>query len=59
MAVPKRKISHARKGKRNAGKGLKRKGVSFCSRCDAAKPPHRVCPNCGYYAGRDVLRTEK
>ncbi len=59
MAVPKRKISHARKGKRNANKGLVRPGLGYCHRCDAARPSHRVCPNCGYYAGRDALRAEK
>ena len=59
MAVPKRKISHARKGKRSANKGLERASVGYCPRCDAAKPPHRVCPNCGYYAGRLALPLEK
>ncbi len=53
MAVPKRKVSHARKGKRSANKGLRRASFGYCPRCDAAKPPHRVCPNCGYYAGRE------
>lgn len=26
-----------------------------CSQCDAAIIPHRVCPACGYYKGRQVL----
>ncbi len=59
MAVPRNKLSHARKGKRASHQGLKRTGVSYCERCDAAKPPHRVCPNCGYYAGRAVIGSEK
>jgi len=59
MAVPKQKISHARKGKRNANRGLKRPGIGYCPRCDAASQPHRACPSCGYYAGRDALRAEK
>ena len=59
MAVPKQKISRARKGKRNANKGLTRPGIGYCPRCDAARLPHRVCPKCGYYAGRDALRAEK
>ncbi len=59
MAVPKQKISHARKVKRNANRALRRPGVGYCSRCDAAKQPHRACPMCGYYAGRDALRAEK
>jgi large subunit ribosomal protein L32 len=59
MAVPNRKISRARKGNRAANKGLKRPSLSYCPRCDAAKPPHRICPNCGQYAGRDAVRQEK
>jgi ribosomal protein L32 len=23
------------------------------------KEPHTVCPNCGYYAGREVISMEK
>ena len=26
-----------------------------CSNCDAPKAPHRICPACGYYAGKAVL----
>ncbi len=59
MAVPKQKISHARKGKRNANRALKRLSVGYCARCDAARQPHRACPSCGYYAGRDALRAAK
>jgi len=59
MAVPKQKVSRARKGKRNANRGLKRPGIGYCPRCDAAIQPHRACPICGFYAGRDALRAEK
>ena len=59
MAVPKQKVSRARKGRRNANRGLARPGIGYCPRCDAARPPHRVCPNCGFYAGRNALRAER
>lgn len=26
-----------------------------CPQCDAPAVPHRVCPACGYYKGRQVL----
>lgn len=28
-------------------------GVVICPQCQKPKLPHRVCPNCGYYDGRD------
>ncbi len=58
MAVPKRRHSHARKGKRYSNKGMKRTFLAYCPQCDQAKPPHRVCPTCGHYAGRDAIRSE-
>jgi large subunit ribosomal protein L32 len=27
-----------------------------CDNCGALKPPHIVCPSCGYYRGRQVVR---
>lgn len=29
-----------------------------CSECDAPTLPHRVCPSCGYYKGRQVVNVE-
>ena len=33
-------------------------GLSTCPQCHEAKLPHRVCPNCGYYDGKDVVNAE-
>ena len=38
-----------------AHKALSRTGVAECSQCHSAKLPHRVCPTCGYYNGREVV----
>jgi large subunit ribosomal protein L32 len=27
-----------------------------CDNCGEMKPPHIVCPSCGYYKGRMVVR---
>jgi len=29
--------------------------LSVCPQCKHPKMPHRVCPNCGRYKGREVL----
>jgi len=59
MALPKRRQSRARTRKRRSHDALRRVGISSCPRCDAVKEPHRVCPNCGYYGGREVISMEK
>ena len=33
--------------------------LSECPNCHEKKMPHRVCPKCGHYKGREVLDTEK
>jgi large subunit ribosomal protein L32 len=29
-----------------------------CPQCHQPKLPHRVCANCGYYGGRQVIEVE-
>jgi large subunit ribosomal protein L32 len=29
-----------------------------CPRCNQAVMPHRICPNCGHYGGRQVIDRE-
>jgi len=59
MAVPKRKTSKARKNKRRSHHGLSTPSLSRCDRCHSFKASHSVCPNCGYYAGREVIKQEE
>jgi len=54
MAVPKRKTSKARRDKRRTHWKLSLRGMGLCPRCQEAKLPHRICPNCGYYKDRQV-----
>ncbi len=58
MAVPKRKTSKARKRKRRTHWKAHVPALTRCSHCHQPKPPHTVCPNCGYYAGREVIKPE-
>ncbi len=55
MAVPKQKQSHARTSKRRSAHKLSAPAFNACPHCHAARRPHRVCPNCGTYAGREVV----
>jgi len=55
MPNPKRRHSKSRTRSRRAHDFLKPKSLSTCPQCHEAKMPHRVCPKCGYYKGREVI----
>ncbi len=59
MALPKRRHSHQRKNKRRSHHALKQEGLSVCPQCKEPKLPHRVCNNCGYYEGKQVVEAEE
>lgn len=59
MALPKRKTSKSRRDKRRTHQKLQSPAMSVCPQCREVKLPHRVCPNCGFYAGREVLPLEE
>ena len=58
MAVPKCKQSKARSRKRRAHWKLAAPTMVKCSRCHALKLTHRVCKECGFYDGREVIKVE-
>lgn len=59
MAVPKSKVSKARRDKRRSSHWkLETPGIVKCSRCGEYRLPHRVCKACGTYNGREVLKIE-
>ena len=49
MAVPKRKTSKAR---------LDAPALSRCDNCGELKAPHKVCKNCGFYKGVEVIKMD-
>ena len=55
MAVPKQKQSHARTNQRRSQHKIAAPALNACPQCHAPRRPHRVCPNCGTYAGRRVV----
>ena len=57
MAVPKKKVSKARRDKRRSNVWkLQLPGFSKCTQCGELKMPHRVCPHCGYYKGKEIVK---
>jgi large subunit ribosomal protein L32 len=59
MAVPKQKTSRSRRDMRRAHDALHPPARSICPQCREPKLPHRVCPNCGTYRGREVIKTDE
>ncbi|MDD5482935.1 MAG: 50S ribosomal protein L32 [Kiritimatiellae bacterium] len=55
MAVPKRKVSKSKTRMRKRSHKLFLTSTRPCPNCGELQPPHRVCPSCGYYRGRQVL----
>ena len=55
MGLPKRRKSKSKMRMRRASMAYKAPQLSPCPQCGARGRPHRVCPSCGYYKGRQVL----
>ncbi|MBS0626128.1 MAG: 50S ribosomal protein L32 [Verrucomicrobia bacterium] len=54
MAVPRNRVSNAKKNSRRSHHAKKPKNVSACSNCGKHRLPHRVCPSCGHYGSRAI-----
>ncbi|MBR6682704.1 MAG: 50S ribosomal protein L32 [Clostridia bacterium] len=60
MAVPKRKVSKARRDKRRSNNWkLEAPEMAKCPKCGELVLTHRVCPACGTYDGKQVIEVEK
>ena len=55
MGVPKRKVAHARQMDRRSHHALTLPTLVECAHCHEPKLPHRVCPACGWYNGRQAV----
>ncbi|GAB4307811.1 MAG: 50S ribosomal protein L32 [Myxococcota bacterium] len=59
MAVPKRKKSKSRRDMRRSSHWkLAAPTYENCPQCGAVKRPHRICPECGFYKGKEVVHKE-
>ena len=59
MPNPKRRHSKARTSKRRAHDALASIGLAECPSCHERKLPHRACPKCGAYKGREALEVKE
>jgi large subunit ribosomal protein L32 len=58
MAVPRNRLSNAKKNSRRSHHAKKPKNPSACSNCGKSRLPHRVCPSCGHYGNRVIEASE-
>ncbi len=57
-ALPKRKISKARRDRRRSHSSVTPPQTNLCPQCHSPKLPHHVCLTCGSYAGREVITVQ-
>jgi large subunit ribosomal protein L32 len=56
VAVPKRRNPRARRNARRANHDkVSQPSVIECPNCGELMMPHRMCPACGHYNGREVV----
>ena len=58
MATPKKKTPKSKTASRAAQWKTGPAAYADCPQCHQPKLPHRVCGNCGYYAGRRAVEVE-
>lgn len=60
MAVPKKRKSKSRRDMRRANHDrIDAPRLIECPECGELCLPHRVCPSCGNYRGREVIEVEE
>jgi large subunit ribosomal protein L32 len=58
VANPTGKFGKSRTRKRRANWKIEAPKLIECEKCHAMRRPHRVCVECGYYDGRQVIVVE-
>jgi large subunit ribosomal protein L32 len=59
MGVPKRRQSSSRRDKRRAHDRLTPPQISHCPQCHEPMVPHHICPHCGSYKGKEIVKPEE
>ena len=55
MAQPKRRWSKARTHLKRSTWKKEKPTLAVCPHCHEPVLPHRVCDNCGYYDGKEII----
>ncbi|HOX54054.1 MAG: 50S ribosomal protein L32 [Candidatus Omnitrophica bacterium] len=55
MPLPKRRHSKQRGRKRRTHWKFEAPNLVVCPQCKTLKPPHQICPICGFYKDRVVV----
>ena len=59
FAVPFRKTSKTRKRMRRTHYKISANEMTTCPKCGATIKPHRVCPKCGRYKGKNIVEQKE
>ncbi len=59
MAVPKKRKSKAKRDTRRSHDKIRLANVATCTQCHEPVLPHHICPECGAYKGRTIVKTEQ
>ncbi len=59
MAVPKKKKSKSKRDMRRSHHRVTLPNVSTCAQCHEPVLPHHVCPECGAYKGKTILKIKE
>ncbi|MFA5000499.1 MAG: 50S ribosomal protein L32 [Patescibacteria group bacterium] len=54
MANPKKRKTHSSSRQGRAHLALKKKTLNKCPKCGQALEPHKACPSCGSYKGKEI-----
>jgi len=55
MGTPTQRHTKSKRNQRRMHIFLERPALIFCPKCGKPILPYTVCPNCGYYKGREVI----
>ena len=58
MAHPKHRHSKTRRDKRRTHDKATAPTLATCSNCGASVKLHHICPECGYYRGKQVIEKQ-
>lgn len=59
MAVPRNRLSNARKNIRRSHDAKKSRQLVSCTNCKHAFIPHTICSSCGFYNGKAIVTVKK